>query len=174
VVQLVRPLHIESLGGGLLLIADRAGVFEFTRESSFNSENVAGSAADALAAASSVLQWVAVFAVWWLFARSSGDVPDLLSDAAVALCAFAAFGKVLSPQFLVWLLPLVALVSRRAFGASILLVVALVLTRFTDHWDGIADSPAGWVVVARNFVLVGLFGFLVAAERRHVADRRPG
>jgi hypothetical protein len=163
--QLSRPLHVESLGGSLLLAAHHAGALEAKLESSFNSENLAGPGADAVAWASSALQWIAVLAVWVLFARGPRRSQDLMCAAAAAVCGFVAFGKVLSPQFLVWLLPLAGLVAQRALAASLLLVVALVLTRSLDHWDGIGFSAAGWLVLARNLALVTLFALLVKGPK---------
>ena len=56
--QASRPLQIESLGAGLLLVAHQLFGTGVTMESSHGSQNLVGSAPDALAAAQSVLQVV--------------------------------------------------------------------------------------------------------------------
>ena len=87
------------------------------------------------------------------------------------MVAFVAFGKVLSPQFLVWLLPLVPLVAgRRGAVASGLLVLACGLTRLWfpgDYWTFVKqfDERASWLVLGRDLVLVALFALLVAPWR---------
>jgi hypothetical protein len=73
-----------------------------------------------------------------------------------------AFGKVLSPQFLIWLIPVVPLVrGRRGFWAAALLLAALVLTQiwFPFRYFRLAlDFEAGlsWVLLARDLALVAL------------------
>ena len=91
-----------------------------TMESSHGSQNLAGRRRDALA----VVQTVArrrrrCSRVWVGFARGPGRRASGSSRAsAAAVCAFIAFGKVLSPQFLIWLVPLVPLVrGRRGLAA---------------------------------------------------------
>ena len=54
----------------------------------------------------------------------------LVRDCAAVVAAQVALGRVLSPQFVLWLLPLVPLVAgRRGRLAGALLAVALVLTQ---------------------------------------------
>ena len=82
--------------------------------------------------------------------------------SAAALVAFVALGKVLSPQFLIWLVPLVPLVARPCAGSArrSLLAAALVLTQLwfpSRYWDLALefDPLAVWLVLARDLVLVG-------------------
>jgi len=90
------------------------------------------------------------------------------------VAAFIAFGKVLSPQFLIWLLPLVPLVrGRRGLTASAVLALALVLTQlwFPYRYWRLAlqqDAIASWLVFARDLVLVALV-FVLAIPRREQA-----
>ena len=127
--QARRPLQIESLGSSVLLAVADLGGYEPTIVSSFGSQNLSGQLPDTLAGLQTAVQIVAVVAVWILFAISRRGTPQLLAASAAAVAAFAAFGKVLSPQFLIWLIPLVALVLGRlgavAWG---LFALALALT----------------------------------------------
>jgi glucose dehydrogenase len=75
---------------------------------------------------------------------------------AVSVAGFLAFTKVLSPQYVVWLIPLVP------FGgaaAALLLVAALVLAQswYFHYHDLWAVGPQVWTLFARNLVLVALF-----------------
>jgi uncharacterized membrane protein len=163
--QLGRPLQIESLGAAVLLAAHQAGVYDPTVVSSHGSQNLDGPLADALAALQSALQGLALLVVWLAARRGS-----LLAAAAAALTAFVAFGKVLSPQFLVWLLPLVPLVAGAAgLTASGLLAAALVTTQLWfpyRYWDVVALEPAGLLVLVRDLLLVALFAVLLVVAIR--------
>ena len=111
-----RPLQIESLGARLLTSFAHPAVV-----TSHGSQNIVGHGA--LAACFAVLQVVALVALWVAFARGPATPQRLLRFAAAAVCAFIVFGKVLSPQYLIWLVPLVPLVrGRRGAAAAGLLV----------------------------------------------------
>jgi Glycosyltransferase family 87 len=169
--QAGRPLQIESLGSGLLLAAHHVFGLDLTMESSHGSQNLAGDAADALAVVSTVLQAALLVALWVWYARGPATRDRLLVASAAAVCAFVAFGKVLSPQFLIWLVPLVPLVrGRRGLVASAVLAAALVLTQLWfpyRYWDLALefDTSASWLVLARDLALVALTLLLVAAVR---------
>ena len=83
------------------------------------------------------LAQIAVLA--WIWLRRPADKEELVRWSAAALVAFVALGKVLSPQFLIWLAPVVPLVGGlRGLRASVLLAAALVLTQLwfpSRYWD---------------------------------------
>jgi hypothetical protein len=166
-VQLKRGLEAESLGGGILLVLDRVGLHSVTlRDEAPGSRDAVGSVASAIAVLSSLVVVAAVLYVAWVYLRGRRD---LLLAGAAAVTAFVAFGKVLSPQYLSWLVPLV---PAAGLAAAAVLAVALVLTRL--EWDRFA-SPHGsthhwgevlsWWILARDLVLVGLFALLLVKLR---------
>lgn len=175
--QTGRPLQIESLGASLLLAAHRAGWYEPTVVSSFGSQNFTGSLPDTIATVQTALQVAAVVGVWLLFALRRRDAAGLLAASAAAVAVFVALGKVLSPQFLIWLVPLVPLAAgRRGAAAAALFLAVLVLTRLwfpTEYWElvGLAPGPS-WLLLARNLLLVALAAVLVAAIPRPPARSR--
>ena len=176
-VQLSRPLQVESLGASLLLVGHHGFGFGLAGETSHGSQNVAGSAAGVFAVATTVLQVGVLGWIWTSFARGRGDGEALVRSTAAALCAFVALGKVLSPQFLIWLIPIVPLVrGRRGLWASALLAAALVLTQvwFPFRYFRLAlhfDAGLSWVLLARDLVLVALTVLLAFTLRRRDAIR---
>jgi uncharacterized membrane protein len=181
-VQTSRPLQIESFGATALLIAHGLGIYAPWVIDQSGSQNLAGGTARVLAWTGFLLGLVALLAIWRTFARSARTPEQLVISCAAAVTAYVVFGKVLSPQYLIWLLPLIALLqSRRLAG---LMVVALVLTQVYfqhSYHDVITLRPMIWVVVARNICLLALFLVLVrdllakTAEpaTRRVATRPP-
>jgi hypothetical protein len=175
-VQLSRPLQVESLGSSLLLAVHHAFGFGVTGETSHGSQNLAGAGADAIAVAFTVLQVAALLWIWVAFARSGGGREALVRSSAAAICAFVALGKVLSPQFLIWLIPLVPLVrGRRGLWASALLGAALVLTQvwFPFRYFRLAldfEPGLSWLLLARDLLLVALVVILVLPFRDQCGD----
>jgi uncharacterized membrane protein len=171
-VQLRRGLEVESLGGGILLVLNRLGLHSVTlRDTAAGSRDAAGTLADALGVVSSLTVVVAVLYVAWVYLRGRRD-PVLACAAAVT--AFVAFNKVLSPQYVVWLLPLVPAAGIVASGV---LVIVLALTRAewnrfvlphgsVQHWGDVLS----WWILARDLVLVALFALLTLKLR---AGARP-
>jgi len=170
--QAERPLQIESLGSSFLLLAHQFGVWTVQLNLSHGSQNQGGSLAAALAAIQSVVQALVVVALWVAFARGPATKERLVRYSAACVAAFIAFGKVLSPQFLIWLIPLVPLVrGRRGLAASAVLAVALVLTQlwFPYRYWRLAlqqDALASWLVFARDLVLILLVVVLAVPSRR--------
>ena len=176
-VQLRRPLQVESLGSALLLAAHHAFGLGVTESSSHGSQNLAGQGADAVALASTIVQAAALVLIWTAFARGSGSREAFVRASVASLCAFVAFGKVLSPQFLIWLIPVVPLVrGRRGLWASALLLSALVLTQvwFPFRYFRLAlhfEAGLSWVLLARDLALVALLAALVLPLREGDSNR---
>jgi hypothetical protein len=111
----------------------------------------------------------------WIWLRRPGSAEELVRWSASALVAFVALGKVLSPQFLIWLVPVVPLVAGlRGLRASALLAGSLVLTQlwFPSRYWGLArhlDPLPSGLVLARDLVLVVLLVSLVRDSRREPA-----
>ncbi len=168
--QLSRPLQIESLGSAVLLAAHDIFGTGVEIGSSHGSQNLVGTSADVLAVALSVAQ-IAVLAWLWLRFARSGETPSpamLAVHAAAAITAFVALGKVLSPQFLIWLVPVVVLARR--WSANAMLAAALVLTQIWfpfRYWDLVRelDPRVSWLVLARDILLLALLAALARAIR---------
>ena len=179
--QLGRPLQIESLGASVLLAGHQLGLYDPSVVSSYGSQNLAGPLPDTLATAQTVLQAAALVAVWILFARGPATPLRLVVACAASIVVFVAFGKVLSPQFMIWLFR-----SSRSwpdgFGlaAGGLLAAALVTTHLwfpTRYWDLVDLEPVGWLALVRNVLLVALavlLGGAVASRARARAAARSG
>jgi hypothetical protein len=170
--QLSRPLQIESLGASFLLAAHQAFGLDITMRSGHGSQNLDGALPDVLAAVQSVALAGVLLALWVAFARGPVDRDRLVRYAAAAVAAFVTLGKVLSPQFLIWLVPLVPLVrGRRGLAASVLLGTALVVTQTWfpfRYWDLALrfDATASWLVLGRDLVLIALLAVLLAPAGR--------
>jgi hypothetical protein len=169
--QASRPLQIESLGAGFLLAAHQVGGLHLDVVTSHGSQNLAGSLPRGLGAVETALLVLSLLATWILAARAPATPERLVRYSAAAVTAFIAFDKVLSPQFMIWLIPLVPLVGgRRGLAASALLGLALLLTQLwfpIRYWDLVLQLKAfpSWSVLARDLVLVALLAVLLVRAR---------
>jgi uncharacterized membrane protein len=168
-VQLARPLQLESLGSALLIASHHVFGTQFDVVSSYGSQNAGGSAARVLALLLTVAL-VASLVLIWVRGR------DEVASAAACVTALLAFAKVFSPQFVLWLVPFVALVPD--VTALLLLVAALVLTQtwFPRHyWDlALRLAPLqSWELLARDVAVVALFVVLARRALRPTPALRP-
>ena len=170
--QVTRPLQIETLAASFLMTFERPIPEIKSSHGSKSLPNRGG-----LAAATSAVMLALLAALWVGFARGAMEPERLQRYAAACVCAFVAFGKILSPQFLIWLVPLVPLVrGRRGLAATALFVAAAVNTQvwfpgryFTEY---VYVPHLAWLVLLRNLTLVALFVVLAAPARRYVIRRQ--
>jgi hypothetical protein len=138
--QLARPLQLESLGGAVLIALHHLFGTSLHVVTTFGSQNVAGTGARAVELATTVLGVLMLLAAWLAFAFGEMSKQRLASYAAGTVAVVIAFGKVFSPQFSIWLIPLVPLTP--SIAAFVLLVLALGLTQtwFPRHYWSLADG----------------------------------
>jgi hypothetical protein len=133
------------------------------------SRDLAGALPDALAVGTTVVQVAAVAVAALLFVRGRPEAERLVVGTAATLAGFLAFARFISPQYLVWLVPIVPLVGGAAgIAATVLLGAALVAGRlwFFHYGELFALGGIVWLVVVRDLLLVVLYGVLVGALAR--------
>jgi hypothetical protein len=165
--QADRHLHLDSVGSSLLLVLHRHVRLAFDG----GGWSVFGGGADAIAKIQTAAQFAGIALSAVLFARSRREPWDLVGAAAATLAVGACFGKILSPQFLLWIVPLVVLA--RNWLATGLFAAALIATHalFPDRYVGLLAKHDAeiWLLAVRNLTLLALVVALLAAQVRRVA-----
>ena len=181
--QLNRPLQVESLGAAVLMAGQHLGMSPLATVTTHGAQALSGRGAGLAADLSTLAELAAVLAVWVVFARRrNADGEAVLLASAAVVCVVVAFDKVLSPQYLIWLVPLVVLArGRGGVAAGVLLLLALGLTQtwFPWHYWSLAldpRAPWSWYLLARDLALVALAGVLVLdlSRAEDSAARRAG
>ncbi|MGC3997111.1 MAG: glycosyltransferase 87 family protein [Anaeromyxobacter sp.] len=172
-----RPLQAESVLATPALLAHLAGLWEVHTGSAFGSQFVAAPGAGALARLSGPLALALLALVYGLAWRARARLRAAPGGAALAataaLLALLVPAKVLSPQYLVWLLPLAAWLAPHAPRLAGLLAGVLLLTHLefpARYWRFVRlePGPVG-LVVARNLALAAALAWalvLLAREAR--------
>jgi hypothetical protein len=175
-----RGIHMESVYGSALVAANHLRLVTAPLEYNFGSWNLAGGVAAALKPWTTVLMVLAVLAVYHSMRRADGRRSDrdacLVNWSVLVLLAALASSKVLSPQYLVWLMPLLPLIqTRRRRDVWILYAATGVVTYyiFPVRYMALVGGGAADAVVAllvRNFLLIVLTFVLFRSLR---ADGAP-
>jgi len=157
--QAARSLQVESLGGAALAVADRLGVYSATvvhRTGHAISYDLAGTLPRVLAGLSSAAQLLAVATVAWLYFRGRDDPRRLAVSFGAAVTGFLVFTRFFSPQYMVWVIPFVALLGPLAW---VLTAVALALAQmwFFHYGDVFALGGYVWLVLIRDLLVALLF-----------------
>jgi hypothetical protein len=171
--QLARPLQLESLGGAFLIALHHVAGTTLHLSNGFGSQNVTGTGTHAAEVVTTIAGLLALIAVWALYARGPATGGRLAAHSAAAVAALIAFGKVFSPQFVIWLVPFVLLVGGlRGLAGGALLAAVLGLTHawFPHHyWDlaqRFAPTQSG-ELLARDLCVVALFVVLAWPGLQH-------
>ena len=167
-----RPAMIESLPSNILLFLPGAEVVN-----TYGSFNTVGPFGGPLVGFFEVFQIVATLlalGVVWL--QRGGMEPNVVAvrGAAAATFAFAIFGKVLSPHFLFWPLPLLALAA--AIGGmrlpratwALYFSAILVTTAINEQYWSIAENLPYFtaMLTVRNLLLLPLFALILLSPNQ--------
>jgi len=171
--HLDRPVQVESSPALVLLGLDAAGAGEARSVSSYRSDGLLHPASDAVTSVFAAA-FVALVALLCVLVGLRRTTRDLLIACLTACVAFAAFGKVLSPQFLIWLVPLGALAFAwrlHALAGAVAIAAVLTQIEFPGHYfDVVEREPLAVALVAvRNLALLAVIVLSVRALqlRRH-------
>jgi hypothetical protein len=182
--QFARPLQVESLGSAILVAAHEISGYQLRIVKGSGSDNIVGHLPNLLGSASGAVTVLALLLVYVLYLRGRSSPERLVLAAAAAIVAYVAFTKVFSPQYLVWLFPLVPLVvGRVGLRANVLYVGLLGMTqiwepyRYFEYYSTLTPWLA-WLVVARDLLVVVLFVLLVRpllarSSERHAEQLDP-
>jgi hypothetical protein len=156
-----RTLQVESLGASVFEVAHLLGASGVSTGVGHGGFEISASGATAARWLSVVIGAAGYLWLVWAGWRSKATNFELV---AALLAVLVVFAPVLSPQFLLWLLP----VSACAYGVGKQNVVLLLAIFFTQielqHYDGV-DALSGsfvWPLAVRNVLLLAYL-VLVAA-----------
>jgi hypothetical protein len=160
-----RPVEIESTAGSIVGVEHIAGWREVGTHVSYGSMNFEGTHAAHLGVVIAIVGAVALLALWWRSAMVSLSPEALIARSTAVIAIAIACSKVFSPQYLVWLVPFVALTLRRA--ALLTLAVAVVLTRlwFPEHWHHFNNIPPMFALAAPRNLAVWLLAIVLIFGR---------
>ena len=171
-----RPIQIESVPATILNGVEQAGGRAPEPVHSHRSDGLRHPAADALEAGGVALI-VLVVAALSLAAARIGGVRGLALAGLAAAAAVAVFGKVLSPQFMLWLVPLAGVAwAWRMYALGLVTTAAIAATliwfpgRYFDLVDR-EDLPLA-AVAGRNVLLIVMLGLVAVELRRLVRASR--
>jgi hypothetical protein len=176
-----RTLQVESLGASAFEVAHARGASGIATGVGHGGFEISASGAAAARWISVVIGAAGYLWLVWAGWRSRATNFELVSALLAVLVVFA---PVLSPQFLLWLLP----VSACAYGLrkeNVVLLLAILFTQIElQHYDGV-DALTGtfvWPLAVRNVLLL-VYLALVAApivrsdalgRARETSAERPG
>jgi Glycosyltransferase family 87 len=165
--HLDRPVQIESTPALALLALDEAGLGDAVSVNSHRSDGLVHPA-DGLVSGAFAAILIGVIAMLALFAAKRPDRRSLVLASLAAVAAFAVLGKVLSPQFMIWVLPLGALAfAWRMHALTATVAAAAVLTQLefpARYFDLVDREPFPIALVTlRNAALVAVVALATAA-----------
>jgi hypothetical protein len=167
-----RALQVESLGASVFEVAHVLGASGIATGVGHGGFEISASGATAARWASVVIGAAGYLWIVWAGWRSRATNLQLVCALLAVLVIFA---PVLSPQFLLWLLP----VSACAYGLgreNMVLLVAILFTQIgLQNYDGV-DALTGsfvWPVAARNVYLLVYLALVAAPILRGTSADRP-
>ncbi len=169
--HLDRPLQLEATGAAYLMGMRLLAGTPLTVDSSFGSQGLQGGVPDLMALISVIVLVALVVAIALTVlrilpaGRGLDDPAIFVAGIAATGIALLVAGKVLSPQFLVWIVPAAVLVRGRfGWASAIVTAVALLLTHAYfpgAYWGLVALRPSEMaLLIVRDAVLIALLALV--------------
>jgi hypothetical protein len=173
--QVDRPVQVESSPATVLIALDVLGAGEAESVSSHRSDGLEHPAGGLLSALFLALLLVTVAGLTVYARRGSRE---MVLAALAAIAAYVALGRVLSPQYLIWLAPLLALAfawRMHAVAAAVAAATVLTQVEFPAHYFEVVERDPGAtaLVALRNATLLLAVSLLAAAAARSPSPVRP-
>lgn len=181
-----RPLEMESVVASFIEVLDLIGITDISYVFSFGSDNIVGSLPDAISPLMTPLMAVVCLALMCTFPLCLKRLKSKCSDTEINRCmvglafaflmvaAFIIFGKVLSGQYIIWLIPFMIVLiqgskdgkDRRILFELFIAVEVLTQIDFAVNFGardaGEAMSAVGVLIVfVRNVLLLALFYYVI-------------
>jgi hypothetical protein len=176
-----RGLEIESLYAGIILLAGKMTGQVVGISHDHSALHIAPDCGGAVAAWTFPIQVLGMLVVMWRFWRTGAT--DGVRYAAAAILAFMALGKILSSQYLTWLIPFVAVldgeVGRRGRWIYLMACIATTIIYPLIGLRLIVAQNALSAILLLNFrnglliVLLALLLFGNAADAEPVTGQQP-
>jgi uncharacterized membrane protein len=188
--HLERGLHIESSYGSVLLVGQILGLTKTTGEFSYGSWNLSSPMADNLAQASTYITIGLLLLAYALYTRrlwrradaiappemTDGVMASLLRYSLLAIVIMLLGSKLFSPQFIIWLCPLLSLVVvrwRYALAVLFLLIGGITQYIYPHHYLEL-EMVVPYIVISlavRNFLLLAMAVILLLPLRNKLQNR---
>ncbi len=175
-----RPVQVESLAASILWVLSFLGKTSLAYVSTFGSLNVVSPLSWSVTCVMLLLSMVGLLSTWWLHWR---ERIDLAMACLLTLLVVMATGKVFSPQYLIWVIPLAAYVGQGKRWWLLFWTLLGFLTSWifpylydlTPHILQVPSIPLFYPVTAlRNFLLLGFILFMLAFSMRSVRKCQSG
>jgi hypothetical protein len=156
--QTGRPVEIEGTGASILFTLGHLGFSYPQVTKAAGSWGLAAPESGAVSALLDLLGVIAIVAIVALVWKRP-DPRRLALGSLAAVVVFVTTGKVLSPQYLIWMIPLFALAAawgQRALAASVGAAMILTFAMFPSHFHDVVFQRTPWLVEVgvRNLLLV--------------------
>jgi Gpi18-like mannosyltransferase len=160
-----RGTQIESTYGAFLLFAGKLGSTLAHLAFGNGAWNVTGPLADTLAAVSPFITLLFLLMSYWLIFRrlepGKSRISELGTHSLLVIAVILFTSKVLSPQYLIWLFPLLPVLAGRqryAIWAVFIVIGALTYYVFPLHYVGLIYHNTGPIIVllVRDMLVIAL------------------
>jgi uncharacterized membrane protein len=188
-----RPLQIESTYASIIELLSAFKLFSVDYTTSFGSTNLAGHVSDILAKLSFGVMVLSLLVIYWsvyhhlkkgqIIGQHSkihaDEVAFAIKYSLIAVLVFILTCKVFSPQYMIWLLPLIPLLTQKSKNVIwLLFVVAAIMTFFIfpQYYDRLRGGSLIIIatLVIRNVTLFGILLLLIRGSfLKAVTPERP-